>query len=163
MIEINPGLTIWTWIIFLILLVILAKTTWKPMLASLKNREQAIADSLSKAEQARADAERLIQENRRERQKAEEEVQKALKEGREYAERMRQDLVQKAKDEATKMLEHAKSEIERDKVAALQQLRNEAADLAIIATGKLLDANMNEQRHRDIVNKMIADLPATVA
>jgi F-type H+-transporting ATPase subunit b len=163
MVEINPGLTIWTWIIFLILLFILTKTTWKPMLASLRNREQAIADSLSKAEQARADAERLIAENRRERQKAEEEVQKALKEGREYAERMRQDLVQKAQSEAAKMLEHARAEIERDKQAALQQLRTEAADLAIIATGKLLDANMNEQRHRDIVNKMIADLPATVA
>jgi F-type H+-transporting ATPase subunit b len=160
MLEINPGLTIWTWIIFLILLAVLSKIAWKPLIASLKNREQAIADSLQRTEQARADAERLIAENKRERAKAEEEVQKALHEGREYAERMRADLVEKAKAEAEKMLVRARAEIERDTQNALQQLRSEAADLAILATSKLLDENMDEERHRKIVDKMIADLPA---
>ena len=160
MLEINPGLTIWTWIIFLILLAVLSKIAWKPLIASLKNREQAIADSLQRTEQARADAERLIAENKIERMKAEEEVRKSLAEGREYAERMRADLVEKAKAEAEKMLVHARAEIQRDTQNALQQLRSEAADLAILATSKLLDENMNEERHRKVVNKMIADLPA---
>ena len=159
MLEINPGLIIWTWIIFLILLAVLSKIAWKPLIASLKNRELAIADSLQRTEQARADAERLIAENQRERAKAEEEVQKSLREGREYAERMRADLIEKAKAEAEKMLVHARAEIQRDTQNALRQLRNEAADLAILATSKLLDENMNEERHRQVVNKMIADLP----
>ena len=93
MVEINPGLTIWTFIIFIILLALLAKMGWKPLLASVKSREQAIADSLQRAEQARADAERMIAANQRERARAEEETQIALREGREYAERMRADLV----------------------------------------------------------------------
>src|SRR3954464_10099734 len=131
MVDINPGLTIWTWIIFAILFILLGKTVWKPMLASLRNREQAIADSLSKAEQARADAERMIAENKLERVKAEEEIQKSLREGREYAERMRQDLVKKAHDESQRMLEQARGEIQRDTQAALITLRNQAADLAI--------------------------------
>src|SRR4051812_44055909 len=162
MLEINPGLSIWTFIIFAFLLVLLGKTVWKPMLASLKNREQAISDSLTRAEQARADAERLIAENKLERQRAEAEVQKALLEGREYAERMRQDLVHKAQEEAQRLLANARSEIQRDTQAALHTLRNEAADLAILATSKLLDENMNNERQRTVLNKMIADLPAAV-
>ncbi len=160
MLEINPGLTIWTFIIFIGLLIILGKTAWKPLLASLKTREQAIADSLDRAEQARADAERLIAENKLERIKAEEEVQKSLREGRAYAEQMRRDLVEKAKGEAARMVEQARAEIQRDTQNAIRQLRNEAADLAILATSKLLDENMDEERHRRVIHKMISELPA---
>lgn len=158
MLAINPGLIIWTFIIFLLLLFVLAKTAWKPLLASLKTREQAIADSLSRAEEARADAERLIAENKQERVKAEEEIQKSLQEGRAYAEQMRRDLVEKAKGEAERLLTQARSEIERDTQHALVKLRTEVSDLAIMATSKLLDENMNEERHRRVVNKMISDL-----
>ena len=163
MLSINPGLMIWTFIIFLLLLVILAKVAWKPLLASLKARENAISDSLSRAEQARADAERLIAENKQERAKAEEEVQKALRDGRAFAEQMRRDLVEKAKEEAQRMLAQARAEIERDTQHALRQLRTEVSDLAIMATSKLLDENMNEERHRKVVDKMIADLSAVEA
>jgi len=162
MLDINPGLTIWTFIIFAILLALLTKLGWKPLLGSLRDRERAIADSLERAEQARADAERMIAENQRERARAEEEVQKALREGREYAESMRQELMTKAQEESKQLLEHAKAEIKRDTQAALQQLRLEAADLAIVATGKLLDENMNEDRHRKIVHQMIEGLPEAI-
>jgi F-type H+-transporting ATPase subunit b len=159
MLEINPGLTIWTFIIFIGLLFILGKTAWKPLLASLKTREQAIADSLDRAEQARADAERLIAENQKERVLAEEEIQKSLREGRQYAEQMRRDLVEKAKVEAARLLMQARLEIEHDTQRAIRQLRTEAADLAILATSKLLDENMNDERNRAVINKMIAAMP----
>src|ERR1035437_315151 len=159
MLEINPGLTIWTFIIFIGLLVILGKTAWKPLLASLKTREKAIADSLDRAEQARADAERLIAENQKERVLAEEEIQKSLREGRLYAEQMRRDLVEKAKVEAARLLMQARLEIEHDTQRAIRQLRTEAADLAILATSKLLAENMNDERNRAVINKMIAAMP----
>jgi F-type H+-transporting ATPase subunit b len=162
MLEINPGLTIWTIIIFGFLMVLLSKFAWKPILSSLKARETAIADSLTKAEQARTEAERIIAENQRERARAEEETQKALREGREYAERMRQELVHKAESEARHLLEQARMEIKRDTDAALLRLREEAAELAIMATSKLLDENLTEDRHRKVVDRMIADMPATV-
>jgi F-type H+-transporting ATPase subunit b len=158
MLQPNPGFILWTLIIFALLLIILGKFAWPQLIASLKARENAIADSLSRAEQARADAERLIAENKQERAKAEEEVQKALKEGRLYAEQMRRDLVEKAKEEAQRMLVQARAEIERDTQRALRQLRTEVSDLAIMATSKLLDENMNEERHRKVVDKMIAEL-----
>ncbi len=159
MLEINPGLSIWTLIIFGLLLVLLSRIAWKPILASLKRREEAIADSLSKAEQARADAEKLIAETERQRKLNEEQLHKQLREGKEYAERMRSELSQKAQEEAKKMLDQAKAQIERDTQIAISQLRNEAADLAIAAAGKLLDESMNDDKHKKIVEKFIAELP----
>src|SRR5579872_4324923 len=153
MLEINPGLSIWTLIIFGLLLVLLTKLAWKPILNSLKRREEAIADSLSKAEQARADAEKLIAETERQRKLNEEQLHTQLREGKEYAERMRSELGAKAQEEAKKMLEQAKSQIERDTQVAIAQLRNEAADLAIAAAGKLLDESMTDEKNKKIVEK----------
>ena len=159
MLEINPGLSIWTLIIFGLLLVLLSRIAWKPILASLKRREEAIADSLSKAEHARADAEKLIAETERQRKLNEEQLHKQLREGKEYAERIRSELATKAQEEAKKMLDQAKAQIERDTQIAIAQLRNEAADLAIAAAGKLLDESMNDDKHKKIVEKFIAELP----
>ncbi len=159
MLEINPGLSIWTLIIFGVLLLLLSKLAWKPILNSLKMRENAIADSLSKAEQARSDAEKLIAETEHQRKLNEEQLHKQLREGKEYAERMRSELSQKAQEEAKKMIDQAKGQIERDTHSAIAQLRNEAADLAIAAAGKLLDESMTDDKHKKIVEKFISELP----
>ena len=159
MLEINPGLSLWTLIIFGLLLVLLTKLAWKPILNSLKMREAAIADSLSKAEQARSDAEKLIAETERQRKLNEEQLQKQLREGKEYAERMRAELAASAQADAKKMLDQAKSQIERDTQNAIAQLRNEAADLAVAAAGKLIDESLNDDKHKKIVEKFISELP----
>ena len=159
MLEINPGLSIWTFIIFGALLLLLSKTAWKPILNSLKTREQAIADSLSKAEQARSEAERLIAETERARKENEAQLQQQLREGKEYAERMRNELAEKAHAEAHAMIEQAKAQIERDTKAAITQLRLDAADIAIAAAGKLIDESMNDEKHRKVVEKFITELP----
>ena len=160
MLEINPGLSIWTLIIFGLLLVLLSKLAWKPILNSLKMRETAIADSLSKAEQARSDAEKLIAETERQRKLNEEQLHKQLREGKEYAERMRSELAASAQADAKKMLDQAKNQIERDTHNAIAQLRNEAADLAVAAAGKLIDESLNDDKHKKIVEKFISELPS---
>ena len=159
MLEINPGLSIWTLIIFGLLLVLLTKLAWKPILNSLKLRENAISDSLSKAEQARSEAEKLIAETERQRKLNEEQLQKQLREGKEYAERMRSELAQKAQEDAKKMLDQAKAQIERDTHTAIAQLRDAAADLAVAAAGKLIDESLNDDKHKKIVEKFISELP----
>lgn len=160
MLEINPGLSIWTFIIFGVLMVLLSRVAWKPILNSLKTREKAIADSLAKAEQVQLEAERMIAENERQRKINEEEIQRQLREGKEYAERMRTEMTAKAQDEARKMLDAAKVQIERDTKIAIAQLRNEAADLAIGAAGKLLDESMDDAKHRQVVDKFIGQIPS---
>ena len=160
MLEINPGLSLWTFIIFGALLFLLSKMGWKPMLASLKTREQAISDSLSKAEQARSEAEKLIAETDRQRKINEDEIQRQLREGKEYTDRMRHDMMAKAQEESKKFLEQARMQIERDTQNAVVILRNEAADLAIFAAGKLIDENLNDAKQKQIVEKFIAELPS---
>lgn len=159
MLEINPGLSIWTFIVFGVLLLLLSKLGWKPMLASLRNREQAIADSLSKAELARTEAEKLIAETERQRKINEDEIHRQLREGKEYVERMRHDMVTKAHEESQKLIVQARAEIERDKKTAIEELRATAADLAVMAAGKLLDENLNDEKHKQVVRKFISELP----
>ncbi|MEW6062201.1 MAG: F0F1 ATP synthase subunit B, partial [Bacteroidota bacterium] len=64
MLDINPGLIIWTIITFVLLVIVLGKIAWKPLLQALESREKEIAEALHAAEQAKKDAERMMQENR---------------------------------------------------------------------------------------------------
>ena len=87
--DVNPGLILWTVVTFVILLLILKKVAWKPILNSLSERESFIKDSLEKAEKAQAEAEKLVAENRENLSKAEEEAKKVIEQGREYAEELK--------------------------------------------------------------------------
>jgi F-type H+-transporting ATPase subunit b len=159
MLNVDPGLIIWTIITFFILLILLRLTAWKPILKALETREQNIRTSLEKAEKAREDAERILRENKRNLDAAEEQVQRVLKEGRDLAEKMRQEMIGKANDESRRMIEHAKEQIEREKQEALKVLRAEVAHLAIQAAGKILDEQLDAKKHKKIVDKFIDDLP----
>jgi F-type H+-transporting ATPase subunit b len=158
MLEINPGLIVWTIITFLIVLVILRAAAWKPLLAMLTAREEAIRTSLTQAEQARQEAQKLLDENTRRMAQAEEQSQRILAEGRALSERMRAEIVEKANASARSMLEQAKEEIGREKEKALSALRNEVADLAVRAAGKIIDANLDTARHRALVDAVINDI-----
>ena len=159
MLSINPGLIIWTIITFVVLLVVLKKFAWKPLLDALHRREETIRTSLERAEQARSDAERLIEENRKQLARAEEQSQHAIDEGRQFAEKLKSEILEKANDQSRRMLEQAKQEINRDKEAALVELRNEVASLAILAAGKILDETLDEHRHRKLVDSYLKQLP----
>jgi F-type H+-transporting ATPase subunit b len=160
MLEINPGLSIWTFIIFGVLLLLLSKLGWRPMLDGLNKREQAIADALSKAENARTEAERLIAETERQRKQHEEDLQRQLREGKDYAERMRQEMITKSQEEARALLDNARKQIERDTRDALIALRDQAAEIAVSAAGKLIDENLTDAKNKQIVEKYIAELPS---
>jgi F-type H+-transporting ATPase subunit b len=159
MLELNPGLIIWTLIIFFILLVLLRVTAWKPILSALEKREEDIRSSLEQAAKAKEDAERILEENQRNLDRAGEEVQKILREGRVLAEKMRQEITEKAGEDSRRIIEQSRLQIEREKHEALNQLRSEVAHLAILAAGKILDENLDEKKHKKIIDKFIDDLP----
>jgi F-type H+-transporting ATPase subunit b len=159
LLEVNPGLIIWTIVTFIVLLVLLRLTAWKPILGALQKREENIRSSLEQAEKARDEAERILQENKKNLAQAEEQVQKVLKEGRAMAEKMRQDLIARANDESKRMIENAKEQIEREKQDALKELRKEVASLAIQAASKILDENLDENKQKKIIDTFIDELP----
>ena len=78
LLDINPGAIFWTTVTFLLLLFVLKKLAWKPILNSLNERENNIRDSIQKAESAQKEAEKLLEENRTNLAKAEEEAQKIM-------------------------------------------------------------------------------------
>ena len=159
MLEINPGLIIWTIITFVLVLVVLSKVAWKPILNALQSREQEIADALRNAEQAKKEAERLLHENKLQLEKANNETARLIAEGRAVAEQMKNDIVAKANESAKTMMSQAKEEIEREKEAALQQLRTEVADLAIGVAEKIIDENLDTAKQKKLIDKVLQQLP----
>ena len=155
----EPGLILWTIITFLVVLLILSRTVWKPLLAALDEREKRIADALSSAERARDEAQAAVEEHRKILADAEGEARDIVAQAREGAEKVRQGIVDEARQEAQKTADQASRSIEADKRAALLELRREVADLAVQAAGAILEANLDDDRNRKLVDDLIGRIP----
>lgn len=159
LLTLEPGMLVWTFVTFALLLLVLKKLAWKPLLGALENREIKIREDLQKAEKARIDAELLLTEHRQLIERSEVEARKILDEAKDTAESLKQGIMDSANEQARQMTIQAKAEIQREKDTALSQLREEVADLAIRAAGKILGEELDADKHRKLVNDFIANLP----
>ncbi|HLF13381.1 MAG TPA: F0F1 ATP synthase subunit B [Bacteroidota bacterium] len=159
MLDPNPGLIVWTIVTFVLLLLVLRKFAWKPLLKALHDRESSIRGTLEHAENAKAEAGRILEENRRQLARAGEESQKILGEGRALGEKLKQEIVDQANRQSRRMVDQARLEIGRDKDNALAQLRREVATLALQAAGKILNETLDEKRHRALIDESLSKLP----
>ncbi|RPI01494.1 MAG: ATP synthase F0 subunit B [Ignavibacteriae bacterium] len=157
--DINPGLIIWTILSFLVLLFLLAKFAWTPILKMLGDREGQIRSALEQADRARTEAEEMIKQNEKNLARAEEEYQKMIREGKMLAEKLKDEIVVKAKQQAQQELKKASEEIQRNIDAAKLQLRSEIAGLAIQATEKILDETLDDARRKKLTDSVINKLP----
>lgn len=144
----ESGLIIWQLILFLVVLFVLSKFVWKPIINGIKQRETSIAESLESAEKAReemqnlkADNEKLIQEARLERDKM-------LKEAKESANGMIEEARDKAKKEGAKLIEDAKKAIDNEKQLALSQVKEEAANLSVQIAEKILRTQLKDEKEQ---------------
>jgi F-type H+-transporting ATPase subunit b len=159
MLDPNPGLIIWTVVTFVLLLIVLNKFAWKPLLRALHDRESSIRGTLDHAENAKAEAEKILEENRRQLSKAGEEAQKILAEGRALGDKLKQEIVDQANQQSRRMVDQARLEIERDKDTAIAQLRGEVAALALQVAGKILNETLDEKKHRTLIDESLSRLP----
>jgi F-type H+-transporting ATPase subunit b len=159
MLNPNPGLVIWTIITFILLLIVLKKFAWKPLIEALQKREENVRSSIERAEQAQREAEKLLEENRKRLAQAEQEGHRILNESRALADKLKEEMIEKANQQARRMIDMAKQEIDRDKEAAILQLRDEVADLAIKAAGKIIDETLDESKHRKLIDSYLKNLP----
>ena len=158
MLNINPGLIVWTIITFVLLVMVLKKVAWKPLIGALTAREEKIRTALQQAEEAQAQARKLLEDNKQQLAQTEEHSQRIIKEGREMGERLKAEIVERAHTSSRQMVDQAKEEIQREKETALNELRTEVADLAITAAGKILDANLDTPMQRQLVDSVIKDI-----
>ncbi|MEI6948016.1 F0F1 ATP synthase subunit B [Paraflavisolibacter sp. H34] len=132
------GLIFWTLVAFIIVLIVLRKFAWKPILASLGERERTIADSLESAKRVKAEMAQLKSENEELMAKAREERSVMLKEARETKDRIVNEAKEQAKAEASKIIAEAQQAIQAQKMAALTDVKNQVGQLAIEVTEKIL-------------------------
>ena len=158
LISVNPGLIFWTVVTFIVLLILLKRVAWKPILTALDQREAAIRESLDKADKAREEAQRVLDENKSNLAKAEEESKKIIDQGRAYAEKIKEQIIRDSKEQAKKIVEDASEEIERKKQEAFSDLKNQVAEIAVNAAEKILRENLNKDLNKKIVDKYIRDI-----
>lgn len=141
---VNPelGLIFWMTLTFLAVLFILKKFAWKPIMASLKDREETIENSLQQAENARAEMARLTSQNEQLLAEARNEREKILKEAREMKDKIVGDAKASADDEAKKLIARANDEINKQKIAAIEELKKEVAGFAVSIAEKLVNQQL---------------------
>ena len=162
MLDLDPGVMIWAWVTFFVLLITLYKVAWKPILETIDKREKSIENSLKRAEKAKEEAEAILEKHNQMIKSAEEESQRMLKENRELAEKARQEILVQAKKNAEKLIEKAKSEIAKERDDAMQALRVEVADLTIAASKKIIGESLDEAKQKAIINDFIGKMPKSI-
>ena len=158
LIEVNPGLVIWTVITFIILMIVLKKVAWKPILTALGQRETAIRESLEKAEKAQEEAQKVLEENKANISKAEEESKKIIEQSRAFAQKLKDQMLQESKEQSQKMIKDAQDEIDRKREASFEELKSQVAEIAVNAAEKLLREKMNKEENKKIIDRYLKEI-----
>lgn len=155
----GEGLIIWQLIVFVMLVLLLTKLAWKPIMASLKEREISIQSALDTAERARAEIAQLKSDNEKLLKEAREEREKMLKEARDVANRMKDDAQTDAKKAADKILAEARAAINVEKEAAMRDVRAQVALFSLEVAEKLMKKNLaSDKEQKTLVEGYIKDL-----
>lgn len=152
------GNAIWTLVIFILVIVVLGKFAWGPLLSALQQREQFIRNSLQEAQDDREAAEARLREYEARLQEATAEATQILDQGRQNAEKAKVRIEETARTEADKMLDRAKREIDLARQSAIKDLYASSAELATDIAGKVLKRELSSQDHERLIQESIEEL-----
>ncbi len=153
------GLIFWQLVGFLVLLVILKKFAWKPILESLNERETSIEQALLAADKAKDEMAQLKNENEQLLAAARKEREQMLKDATAAANKMREEAREQASEESARIVEDARASIEVQKQAALAEVKQQVADMSIVIAEKILREQLNDsEKQKTYVNRLIEDL-----
>jgi F-type H+-transporting ATPase subunit b len=158
MLQLHTGLIAWTIVIFVLLLIILRKVAWKPIIGALEERTRHINDSLQKAEAAQRAAEKARAEYEAMMAKASKEAQALIARGRKAAEDARNEIVAKAQGDADQLLQRTKREIDLAKQKALDELKQTAAELSINIAGRIIGRSLGAKDHQDLIQQALGEM-----
>ena len=153
----DVGILFWTFISFAVLLFLLKKFAWKPIVGAVNDREQSIREALASAEKARLEMQNLTADNERILKEARVEREALLKEAREIKSKMIADAKDEAQIQASKLIEQAQTAIQSEKKAAISELKNQVAELSVSIAEKVLQAELSSKdKQLAIVEKMLS-------
>lgn len=156
----NGGLMFWTLLIFIVLLVVLSRYAFKPLVAAVEAREAALESAITKAQQDRDAAAKLLAEQQAQLDAARAEAQKFIADGRATSEKLKATMLEETRAQQQELLERAKRDIENEKLRAIGDLRREAVDLALAGASKLIAKNLDDAGNRKLVEDFLASIPA---
>ena len=157
----DTGTIFWTVITFVILLFILSKLAWKPILKTLADRENRIKSALYQAEHDQKEAEKFLQEQKALIDQAKKDSIKIINESKQAADRTQKEIVEQARLESERLLERAKQEIELGKDAAIADIKKYAVDISLIAAQKVVGETLSEQQQVNLIKKYVNELSQT--
>jgi F-type H+-transporting ATPase subunit b len=158
LVRVDPGLFIWTIVTFLLLVFLLRRFAWGPLLEALDRRQQTIAAAVEDARKTREELERVQRESAQVLTEARREAEAIVSRTRSDAERFREDLRTKAAAEAANITRNAERQIQQETARAIGQLRQEAIDLSVAIASKLLRRTVtredNERFIQDVIERL---------
>ena len=155
LVQLDPGLFVWTILTFLLLVFILAKFAWKPLLKMLQDREDMVRSSLEDAEKAKSELERLNEESEAIMAKARSVAQSILADGKVAAEKVKDDIIAKSKEQANKIREDAGNQIQVEKDKAISEIKKEVVNLTLLVAEKLIQKNLSDADNKSLIEESL--------
>ncbi|WP_422822750.1 F0F1 ATP synthase subunit B [Ureibacillus thermosphaericus] len=153
---VNLGDILATLVIFFVLMALLKKFAWGPLMGIMKQREELVASEIDAAENARKEAAKALEEQKALLKEARTEAQKIIESAKKQAEAQRDEIVETARQEANRLKESAVREIETEKEKAIASLREEVVSLSVLAASKVLEKEISEEDNSALIKETIA-------
>ena len=151
LVQPDPGLFIWTIVTFLVLVALLAKFAWTPLLQALETRQNAIRKSLDDAQQAKQELERLNLESAQIINRARVEAEAVITQSRSDGDRLREEIRARARTEADNIVKNAERQIQLETSRALEQIRREAVELSVMIASKIIQRNITKEDNERLI------------
>lgn len=159
LLTVEIGTVFWASLAFIIVLLILRKAAWSPILKGLREREESIEDSLREAEKARQEMTNLKSDNEKMIQEARAERERVMQEARSVGDSIVADAKAKAKVEADRLVESAREAIKNEKAAAMNDLKNQVAELSIDIAEKVVRGHLaNDESQKQLLESLVKDV-----
>ncbi|MBE3570259.1 MAG: F0F1 ATP synthase subunit B [Bacillales bacterium] len=155
--HINSGDIIFQLLMFIILLALLKKYAWGPLMGMMKQREDHIANEIEAAEKSRVEANKFLEETRQELKKAREDAQALIENAKKQGERQKDEIIAAARQEAERLKESAKAEINQQKEQAMAALRDQVASLSVLIASKVIEKELSEQDQEKLIHDFIKE------
>ena len=159
----SGGLMFWTLIIFVLLLLLLSKFAFPPILGAVEARERSLQEAIEGAKADRDAAAALMAQQRADLERARTEAQQLIADGRAAGEKLRAEMLEQTRVQQQELLERARREIDAERERAILELRREAVDLAIAGASRVIEQNLDDAANRQLIDRFLATVPPTAA
>ena len=155
LLRVDPGLLLWTIITFVVMMLILWKVAWRPIVDAMDARAEKVRFEIDNAERTRQEAEKLLSQHKAMMDNAKNEASQIIAKGREEAEKMKNEILERASNDSRAIAERAKKEIELAKDKALADIKTEVVLLSTGIASKIISKNIKPEDQKALVEEAL--------